>query len=143
MPKWEEFSPCITPNKKFFSVAHYNRPTVDEKTWKLQIGGLVKKLLTLTLAELKARPRQEVEFTVECSGNHVFPWFQNGVGNARWAGTPLAGVLAEAGLLESGIELVFFGSDAGEGRARNQDATALCPQPVAHRCDEPKQPSVL
>jgi DMSO/TMAO reductase YedYZ molybdopterin-dependent catalytic subunit len=112
--KWEDLDTWITPNEKFFSIAHYNRPTIDEKAWKLQIGGLVKKPLSFTLSELMARPRQQVVFTIECSGNHGFPWFQGGVGNARWAGTPLAAVLAEAGVLENGIEVVFFGADAGE-----------------------------
>ncbi|TIX52273.1 MAG: sulfite oxidase, partial [Mesorhizobium sp.] len=37
-----------------------------------------------------------------------------GIGNARWAGTPLAPILEEAGVLENGIEVVFFGTDKGE-----------------------------
>jgi DMSO/TMAO reductase YedYZ molybdopterin-dependent catalytic subunit len=116
--KWEEVDSWLTPNEKFFSVAHYNRPEIDASTWKLQVGGLVKRPLTLTLNELMARPRQEVTFTLECSGNHGFPWFLGGIGTARWAGTPLAGVLKEAGLLGGGIEVVFFGSDAGEETVR-------------------------
>jgi DMSO/TMAO reductase YedYZ molybdopterin-dependent catalytic subunit len=72
------------------------------------------KPLKLTLADIKARPRQEVIFTVECSGNHGFPFFTGGIGNARWAGTPLAPILTEAGVLENGIEVVFWGADEGE-----------------------------
>jgi DMSO/TMAO reductase YedYZ molybdopterin-dependent catalytic subunit len=117
--KWEELDSWITPNERFFSVAHYDRPTIDENGWTLHIGGLVKRPLTLTLNELRARPRQEVTFTLECSGNHGFPWFLGGIGTARWAGTPLAPLLAEAGLLESGIEVVFFGNDAGEEVVRD------------------------
>jgi len=112
--KWEDLDSWLTPNEKFFSIAHYNRPTIDAKDWKLQVGGLVKRPLTLALSDLMARPRQEVAFTLECSGNHGFPWFLGGIGTARWAGTPLAAVLAEAGVQENGIEVVFFGSDAGE-----------------------------
>ena len=85
-----------------------------KSTWKLEIGGLVKKPMTLTLADIKARPRQEVTFTIECSGNHGFPFFNGGIGNARWAGTPLAPILKEAGVLDSGIEVVFWGTDEGE-----------------------------
>ena len=116
--KWENLDAWITPNEKFFSVAHYNRPVIDAKDWTLQIGGLVERPLTLTLSELMARPRQEVAFTLECSGNHGFPWFLGGIGTARWAGTPLAAVLAEAGVRKNGIEVVFFGSDAGEETVR-------------------------
>jgi DMSO/TMAO reductase YedYZ molybdopterin-dependent catalytic subunit len=117
--KWEDVDSWLTPNEKFFSVAHYDRPVIDEKDWTLEIGGLVKRPLRFSLGEIMARPRQEVTFTLECSGNHGFPWFLGGIGTARWAGTPLAGVLADAGLLEDGIEVVFFGSDAGEEVVRD------------------------
>jgi DMSO/TMAO reductase YedYZ molybdopterin-dependent catalytic subunit len=79
---------------------------------------LVKGPLTLTRGELKARPRQEVVFTLECSGNHGHPWFISGIGTAIWAGTPLAPILQEAGVLEQGIEVVFVGSDTGEEEVR-------------------------
>ncbi|MBX5201365.1 sulfite oxidase [Rhizobium sp. NZLR1] len=116
---WEDLDSFITPNDKFFSIAHFNRPAIDEKSWSLDIGGLVKKPLKLTLADIKARPRQEVVFTVECSGNHGFPFFTGGIGNARWAGTPLAPILQEAGVLDNGIEVVFFGTDRGDIEIRD------------------------
>ena len=116
--KWEEFDSWITPNNKFFHIAHYNKPVIDEKNWKLEIAGLVKRPMTFTLNDLKARQRKEVIFTLECSGNHGFPWFVGGIGNARWGGTPLAPVLKEAGLLDKGIEVVFIGSDEGEEEVR-------------------------
>ena len=116
---WEDMDAFITPNDKFFSISHFDRPTIDEKAWSLDIGGLVKKPLKLTLADIKARPRQEVVFTVECSGNHGFPFFTGGIGNARWAGTPLAPILQEAGVLDKGIEVVFFGTDVGDVTIRD------------------------
>jgi DMSO/TMAO reductase YedYZ molybdopterin-dependent catalytic subunit len=112
--QWEDLDSWLTPNDKFFGIGHYNWPVIDEKAWTLEVGGLVKRPLTLALSELTARPRREVVFTVECSGNHGFPWFIGGIGTAKWAGTPLAPILEEAEVLESGIEVVFFGSDAGE-----------------------------
>jgi DMSO/TMAO reductase YedYZ molybdopterin-dependent catalytic subunit len=112
--QWEQLNSWVTPNDQFFSIAHYDRPEINVENWKLEVSGLIKKPLTFTLADLKARPRQEVIFTVECSGNHGFPWFQGGIGTARWAGTPLVNILTEAGVLENGIEVVFFGADAGE-----------------------------
>ena len=111
---WEDLNSWVTPNDKFFSISHFNRPTIDANTWKLEIDGLVKKPMSLTLADIKARPRQEVVFTVECSGNHGFPFFTGGIGNAAWAGTPLAAILKEAGVLENGIEVVFWGTDVGD-----------------------------
>lgn len=111
---WEDMDSWVTPNDKFFSISHFDRPVIDATAWKLEIDGLVKKPMSLTLADLKARPRQEVVFTVECSGNHGFPFFIGGIGNAAWAGTPLGPILEEAGVMENGIEVVFWGTDAGD-----------------------------
>ena len=88
------------------------------KEWKLEITGLVKRRMTFTLRELKARPRQEIIFTLECSGNRPEPLVHGVVGNAKWAGTPLAPLLQEAGVLDKGIEVVFVGSDVGEEEVR-------------------------
>ena len=111
---WEDLDSWITPNEKFFSITHLNRPEIDENTWKLEIDGLVKKPLALTLADIRQRSRQEVTFTIECSGNHGLPFFNGGIGNAKWAGTPLAAVLEEAGVMDNGIEVVFWGHDVGD-----------------------------
>jgi len=111
---WEDLDSWITPNDKFFSIAHFDRPVIDADTWKLEIGGLVKKPTELTLADITSRPRQEVTFTLECSGNTGLPFFNGGIGNARWAGTPLAPILEEAEVLDNGIEVVFWGVDEGE-----------------------------
>jgi DMSO/TMAO reductase YedYZ molybdopterin-dependent catalytic subunit len=59
-----------------------------------------------------------VAFTLECSGNHGFPWFIGGIGTARWTGTPLAPILEEAQVLPEGREVVFWGADAGEETVR-------------------------
>ncbi len=118
---WEDLDSWVTPNDKFFSIAHFNRPVVDAKTWKLEIDGKVKKPLSLTLADLRARPSQKVTFTVECSGNHGFPFFTGGIGNAQWAGTPLAAVLEEAGVKKDAVEVVFWGTDAGDVELKERD----------------------
>ncbi|EYD76285.1 putative sulfite oxidase [Rubellimicrobium mesophilum DSM 19309] len=110
---WEDLDSWITPNDKFFGVTHLEWPKVDAATWTLQVDGLVERPLSLTLDDLKARPRTEVAFTLECSGNHGFPNFTGGIGNALWAGTPLAPILKEAGVLAEGIEVVFWGNDKG------------------------------
>jgi DMSO/TMAO reductase YedYZ molybdopterin-dependent catalytic subunit len=117
--QWQEFDSWLTPNDAFFAVNHYDWPEIDADAWKLEVTGLVRRPRTFTLSELSARPRREVVFTLECSGNHGFPWFIGGIGTARWAGTPLAAILEEAEVLEEGIEVVFFGSDVGEEVVRD------------------------
>src|SRR6478609_1511283 len=116
---WERLSSWMTPNQDFFTVSHYNRPVLKAEEWQFHIGGLVKEPITLTLEQIQARPRQEVNFTLECGGNHGFNWFTGGIGNARWAGTPLAPILRAAGIKKNGIEVVFFGSDEGEEEVRD------------------------
>ena len=111
--RWEALDSWLTPNDQFFSVKHYDKPILDAAAWRLRISGLVQQPLTLTLDDLKARPRQDVAFTLECSGNNGLPFLTGAVGNATWAGTPLAPVLQEASVLDEGIEVVFFGSDTG------------------------------
>lgn len=140
---WNEFDAFITPNDKFFNVSHYGKPEVDIGTRKLEVSGLVKKPLMLTIEDIKACPRQDVTFTLECSGNHGFPTFTGGIGNAKWSGTPLAPILKAAGIQENGIEVSFFGHDTGEEERRDikmrqnfarsmsvedtmQDTTLLC-----------------
>jgi DMSO/TMAO reductase YedYZ molybdopterin-dependent catalytic subunit len=118
---WEDLDTWVTPNDKFFSIAHFDRPVVDASTWKLEIDGLVKKPMALTLTDLKGRKRQETVFTLECSGNDGLPFFNGGIGNARWAGTSLAALLEEAGVKDNAIEVVFWGTDAGEVEVKDRD----------------------
>ena len=115
---WNHLDTFITPNEKFFNVSHYGKPEVALGAWKLEVSGLVDNPLLLTMEDIKARPRQEVTFTLECSGNHGFPTFTGAIGNAKWAGTPLAPILEEARVQENGIEVIFFGHDVGEEERR-------------------------
>ena len=50
---WEELNSWITPNEQFFSISHFDRPVIDASSWKLEVDGLVKRPLSLTLDELK------------------------------------------------------------------------------------------
>jgi DMSO/TMAO reductase YedYZ molybdopterin-dependent catalytic subunit len=110
---WEELDSWLTPADEFFIISHYNTPALDQATHHLDIAGLVTRPQSLTMADLRARPRREVTFTMECSGNTGLPFLIGAVGNARWAGTALAPLLERAGILEAGIEVIFWGADAG------------------------------
>lgn len=118
---WNKLDSYITPNDEFFNVSHYNKPVIDSQTWQLEISGLVENPIMLTIDDIKSRPKQEVIFTLECSGNHGFPTFTGAIGNAKWGGTPLAPILKEAGIKEEGIEVVFFGHDTGVEKRRGID----------------------
>ena len=119
--KWETLDSYFTDPEKFFIVSHYDNPAVDAAAWRLGIAGLVARPQSLSLADLMARPRREVTFTLECSGNHGFPFVIGAIGNARWAGTPLAPLLQRAGVLRQGTdhEVVFWGADSGQVAIRD------------------------
>jgi DMSO/TMAO reductase YedYZ molybdopterin-dependent catalytic subunit len=111
---WEQLDSWVTPNDEHFVIKHFNEPALTEADWTLEVSGLVSQPMSLTLEDIKARQRAEVTFTMECSGNTGLPFFNGGIGNATWTGTPLAPLLEEAGVLDEGIEVVFWGADAGE-----------------------------
>lgn len=107
---WEKLNSWYTPSDQFFTAKHYNLPQIAADSFSLTIDGLVDHPQTISLADLKARPRREVDFTLECSGNNGPPFFVSGVGNARWAGASLAGLLRRAAPQHDGVEVVFWGS---------------------------------
>jgi DMSO/TMAO reductase YedYZ molybdopterin-dependent catalytic subunit len=112
----------ITPAGLHYLLIHYDVPGVDAASWRLEVGGLVERPLSLSLDDLRARPAVEHAVTLECAGNGRArlaprpvsqPWLQEAVGTAVWRGTPLAGVLEDAGLTEEAVEVVFTGLDRG------------------------------
>jgi DMSO/TMAO reductase YedYZ molybdopterin-dependent catalytic subunit len=112
----------LTPVGLHYLLIHFDIPAVDATTYRLEVDGLVGSPLSLSLEDLRARPAVEVAVTMECAGNgrallepHVVsqPWVHEAVGTALWRGTPLRGVLAEAGVLDGAVEAVFTGLDHG------------------------------
>ena len=72
---------------------------------------------------LKLQKHDTRRGTVECARNTGLPFFTRGVGTAKWAGTPMARLLEEARVLEQGIEVIFWGADAGEQTWREMKIT--------------------
>ena len=59
----------ITPPGLHYLLIHYDIPDVDEAAFRLEVDGLVATPLSLSLAELRARPAVELAVTMECAGN--------------------------------------------------------------------------
>jgi DMSO/TMAO reductase YedYZ molybdopterin-dependent catalytic subunit len=117
---WEQLDSWQTPASNFFFVSHYGQPEgLDESAWRVDIAGMVAHPRSLTIAEIKARARHEVDFTLECSGNNGLDFFIGGVGNARWAGTRLAPLLEQAGIQDGAAEVIFWGVDSGPVTVRD------------------------
>ena len=115
-----ELSSWVTPTEDFFAVAHYGYPDLDAASYRLQVTGLVERPLTLTLDELKARPRVELNLVFECSGNSSGR-FHGMVGNSTWAGAALMPLLAEARPTAHSREVYFWGADTGTEEIRGNE----------------------
>ena len=112
----------VTPVGLHYLLTHFDIPYVDAASWRLEVGGLVERPVSLSLDDLRARPAVEVAVTMECAGNgrvhiepHVFsqPWLLEAVGTARWRGVSVASVLEDAGVRDGAIEALFTGLDRG------------------------------
>jgi DMSO/TMAO reductase YedYZ molybdopterin-dependent catalytic subunit len=120
----------VTPAGLHYLLIHYDIPDIQGDTFRLSVDGRVARPLELSLADLCDRPRVTRRVTLECAGNGRAllsprpvsqPWLVEAVGTAEWTGTPLAGVLHEAGISDSAVDVVFTGADHGVERGVEQD----------------------
>ncbi len=112
----------LTPIGLHYLLIHYDIPEVDVAAYRLSIAGAVERELSLSLDDLRARPATALVVTMECAGNGRAllsprpisqPWMVEAVGTAEWTGTPLRGVLEEAGVAGDAVEVAFAGLDRG------------------------------
>ncbi|MER5318650.1 molybdopterin-dependent oxidoreductase [Streptosporangium roseum] len=102
-------SPFVTPNHDFYRVdTALVLPQVDPRDWTLRIHGMVDRPVELTLADLMKRPLEEADITLCCVSNEVGGPY---IGNARWLGTSLAGVLRDAGVRKGADMLLSTSAD--------------------------------
>jgi DMSO/TMAO reductase YedYZ molybdopterin-dependent catalytic subunit len=87
-------SPYIVPASQFYRIdTALQLPSVDPTTWKLTIGGMVEKKISITFAELLKLPLEEHIITLTCVSQEVGG---NLIGNAVWLGYPIRKLLARA-----------------------------------------------
>ena len=86
----------MTPNGAFYRIdTALTVPQVVPDHWQLRIHGMVDRELTLSYADVLARPLIERWITLCCVSNTVGGDL---IGNARFRGARLADLLREAGL---------------------------------------------
>jgi DMSO/TMAO reductase YedYZ molybdopterin-dependent catalytic subunit len=112
----------VTPIGLHYLLIHYDIPFVDDTTWRLGITGNVSTQVELSLEQLRQRPSVTQRVTLECAGNGRSlqsprtisqPWLHEAIGTAEWTGTPLAGLLEDAGIGDGTVEILFTGMDRG------------------------------
>jgi DMSO/TMAO reductase YedYZ molybdopterin-dependent catalytic subunit len=101
--------PWATPNSDFYRVdTALVVPQIDPGSWRLRVYGMVEREITLTYAQLLARPLVERWITLCCVSNEVGGQL---IGNARFLGARLADVLREAGIAPDADELLLTSYD--------------------------------
>ncbi len=112
----------VMPNAHFYVRNHFQIPKLDPSIWRLNVGGLVERPLSLGLRDLKNMRSQTLVVTLECAGNGrslLDPpiegerWDLGAVSTAEWTGVPLAEVLESAGI-KAGLVKCFFGASIAE-----------------------------
>jgi DMSO/TMAO reductase YedYZ molybdopterin-dependent catalytic subunit len=112
----------VMPSAHFYVRNHFQTPTLDASTWRLEVGGLVERPLVLGLRDLTVMRSETLIATLECAGNGRYmleppvegeKWRLGAVSTAEWTGAALVEVLDRAGIKPEARELVFRGADSG------------------------------
>ncbi|MEP7025140.1 MAG: molybdopterin-dependent oxidoreductase, partial [Actinomycetota bacterium] len=102
-------SSFITPNQSFYRVdTAIVLPEVPATTWRLRIHGMVERELDISFKQLLSRPLIEDYITLTCVSNEVGGPY---VGNAKWLGASVAGLLRQAGIKAGADQIVATSAD--------------------------------
>src|SRR5256886_7056652 len=112
----------VTPNERFYIRCHFPIPKINERDWRLRVGGKVARPFEVTMDDLRQMPTQTITATLECAGNsRVFlvpkvkgvQWELGAVGNAEWRGVRLRELLQRAEMANNAREIILEGADNG------------------------------
>src|SRR5881296_3616787 len=127
----------FTPNEAFYVRWHLEGlPTsIDPGLFRLQIGGHVEKLVSLSINDLRTQFEPFSLIAVnQCSGNSRSffeprvpggQWKNGAMGNERWTGVRLRDLLDRSGVKASAVEVSFEGLDRAPRVATPRFAKAL------------------
>ena len=126
-PRVSGLAPEITPVADHYVVdIDLQKPSIDVEAWRLRIGGLVRRPLSLSFDELQDRFEVvEQVSALTCVSNPVGGPL---IGNSAWTGVRLRDVLALAGVEHGAVDVIFRGADGYDVSiplARAMQSTAL------------------
>jgi sulfite oxidase len=125
---WPVRSPdAVTPVSSFFTRSHAPTPLIDRATWRLEVGGLVERPISLSLEELRARfPLRHVTATLVCAGMRrneflalgplpgELPWGPEPASTGSWSGISLGDLLRFVGISDRASHVELEGLDRVE-----------------------------
>jgi len=112
----------VMPNARFYVRNHFQIPKFDLANWRLSVGGMIERPLTLAWRDITNMRSHSKLVTLECAGNGRFrleprvtgeQWNLGAVSTAEWAGVPLQEVLDRACVKSGGRYIIFRGADRG------------------------------
>ncbi|MEO6958307.1 MAG: molybdopterin-dependent oxidoreductase [Antricoccus sp.] len=104
----------ITPTADHFVLSHFGNARVDLASWRLAIDGLVDHESALSIDDVHAFPKHEVQSVLQCGGFPDNPRINtHNASNAIWAGADLAEVLDSVGLDARTSHIWSFAPDHG------------------------------
>ena len=115
----------VTPTELFFVRNHSQIPHVQLASYRLKVGGLVTRELSLSLDEIKSKyERHTLIATLQCAGNRRkelvsykpiddgLAWGIEAIGTAEWTGVRLGDILTSAGIsCAEAAHVAFLGLD--------------------------------
>ncbi|HMO56727.1 MAG TPA: sulfite oxidase [Roseiflexaceae bacterium] len=114
----------ITPQTSFFVRSHAAIPSIDPTGYRLEIDGLVRQQLLLSLADLQRYRRYTLAAALQCAGNrrdellalgpipNELAWGAEAIGTAAWGGVALADLLEAAGVDTAARHVAFVSCDS-------------------------------
>ena len=103
-------SPFVTPNADFYRIdTALQVPSINPDKWRLKVTGMVENEVSLSFAELLAKPLEEHLATLTCVSNDVGGDL---IGSALWLGYPIRNLLAQA-VPTAGADMVLSTSIDG------------------------------
>lgn len=106
-------TPFVTPNDQFYRVNYSDRSleigaSIRAADWSLALHGAVERPRTLRYVDVLEQRLVEQMVTLQCIDNEPGGSL---IGNALWAGFPLARLLEEVKPLDTAVDVVFRGAD--------------------------------
>jgi DMSO/TMAO reductase YedYZ molybdopterin-dependent catalytic subunit len=112
---------------RIYTVAD-SMPTFDPTTWRLRIGGLVRRPVELTYTDLLALPKAQQVSTFHCVTGWVVP-------NVHWGGVRFHDLLARAGPLPAARAVQFVSAEKPYDDYLDLRQTALRDVMLAYELD--------
>jgi DMSO/TMAO reductase YedYZ molybdopterin-dependent catalytic subunit len=101
--------PEVTPEGDFYRIdINTSPPVIESDDWQLNLDGLVREPLTLSMQDLLTYPAVSQVITMQCISN---PIGGDLTSTSRWTGVPLHVLLDEAGVHNNAQEIYIESAD--------------------------------